>query len=739
MRFSRHSAAPIGIAACIVFVAMGSSGARAAGGNMTLSFARSGAGGSHPGALEISGKEVRVDLSAVPRSARVIRAVLRVARDPDTNRGSNDLAFETIRITADGAPLELRPPRYADFDATAATLKAAGAGSKVVFNVERFGGWKPEKTRLDVTIIAPISGGSSSAAQRASGVQAWHRAGQTFVTWKAPDTLLSKEDATIQDLKEARKKSLAGPVTRFAVYRSRRAITSETIGEAELIDEVDGFTIWNGEFHGVYPKPEDPALRYALRDGEAPAPPGTGVYVHRPSEAGKAWYAVVLALDGAQDFSSLADGGAVGPIEETVGSGEPVLQRVETPKSFNYVDNPKLEYYVKWESPPECNLPSQPFDYLVGLPPRQKDPAAACVALHCWGGSLRSGYGWWYGGVEGTVLLATNEIPYDWWASYHENLGTLRSFREGKCRDYTFQRVWSFVEWAQKKWKLDANRTFMAGSSMGGSGVSHWIRHGDRFAYGISWVGVHVPLESPQFKSSYESVVGKPDWKIQHESGQPVWDYLDGVQDLRANPQRDAPFLAFSNGKNDGAIGWKQAVDFAKALQAARQPHLFTWGQEGHGQRAYIPTAGAGGDNPRDVLDFRRDRSLPAFSHCSLDDDPGDGDPSKGAPKGQLNLYLRWEPEAIVDEPDRWAATVYLIRGAPGSDASVDITPRRARAFRIAPGGAFAWSVRAAPAGAPLQSGEGSADPYGLCTATAVKTSSERRTIEMRRLPAAAK
>src|SRR4030095_1869032 len=156
----------------------------------------------------------------------------------------------------------------------------------------------------------------------------------TFVTWKAPDTLLSKEDATIQDLKEARKKSLAGPVTRFAVYRSRRAITSETIGEAELIDEVDGFTIWNGEFHGVYPKPEDPALRYALRDGEAPAPPGTGVYVHRPSEAGKAWYAVVLALDGAQDFSSLADGGAVGPIEETVGSGEPVLQRVETPKSF---------------------------------------------------------------------------------------------------------------------------------------------------------------------------------------------------------------------------------------------------------------------------------------------------------------------------------------------------------------------------------------------------------------------
>ena len=41
-------------------------------------------------------------------------------------------------------------------------------------------------------------------------------------------------------------------------------------------------------------------------------------------------------------------------------------------------------------------------------------------------------------------------------------------------------------------------------------------------------------------------------------------------------------------------------------------------------------------------IDVRLDRSLPAFTNCSLDGNPGNGDPKDGDAEGQCNLYLLW-------------------------------------------------------------------------------------------------
>jgi hypothetical protein len=106
---------------------------------------------------------------------------------------------------------------------------------------------------------------------------------------------------------------------------------------------------------------------------------------------------------------------------------------------------------------------------------------------------------------------------------------------------------------------------------------------------------------------------------------------------LRRYPDKEIGFVTFSNGKNDNAIGWVQAVDFYRALQDTRRPHLFVWGQAGHGQRAAMPRGGGERIMP---IDVRMDQSLPAFTNCSLDQDPGNGDPSDGDPEGQINAYL---------------------------------------------------------------------------------------------------
>jgi hypothetical protein len=266
---------------------------------------------------------------------------------------------------------------------------------------------------------------------------------------------------------------------------------------------------------------------------------------------------------------------------------------------------------------------------------------------------------------------------------------------------------------------------------MGGAGVSHWLRYGGRYAYGISWVGVHIPSETPHFLSSYEMVLGKVDWRIPHEDGLPAFDQLDGARWLRDNVAADTPFLAYSNGKNDGAIGWRQAVEFTRALQETLRPHIFVWGEEGHGQRAYFPTAAGGGDNVREGLDIRLDEALPAFTRCSLDDDLGDGDPERGAPAGQINLHLRWVPGAVVDAPERHEVVVYLVPSSPAPDAVTDLTPRRLRAFRPSPGSRVAWTSLA-PGGREIQRGEAAVAATGLFTIEKLAVGRDRRRVVIR-------
>jgi hypothetical protein len=204
------------------------------------------------------------------------------------------------------------------------------------------------------------------------------------------------------------------------------------------------------------------------------------------------------------------------------------------------------------------------------------------------------------------------------------------------------------------------------------------------------------------------------------------------------DPARDLPFISFANGKNDSGIGWAQALEFARALQEARQPHIFTWGQSGHGERVYVPTPAGGGDGSpslKGYLDLRLDRSLPAFSRCSLDGDPGDGDPARGDPAGQLNLHLRWDTRDIVDETDRWEATVYLVEGAPSATATVDVTPRRLRSLRPRPGELFRWSNHSPADAAAVQAGEAVADRDGVVTLEKVEVSKARNRILVRRGP----
>jgi dienelactone hydrolase len=568
-----------------------------------------------------------------------------------------------------------------------------------------------------------------------SELRARHEAGQTILTWKEVDPPPTGDSISAPELRKLQKELDRTRKVRYRIYRSARPITS--VQGMAPIAEVPPLTGWNADYHGVYPKPGDAAPRYVVEEGKGPVPPGTGVYAHNPAEAGKAYYAVTVSVNG-EERGGLGAGNALeSPVEETVGPGVPVLQRVERPRSANFVEKPTLHYFVRWEAPPRTNAPSRPFDYRVGVPPGAPKPAPVGLHLHCWGANLDDGYIWWYRGNEGAILVSSNQIPYDWWVAHHEKHGVEKDFKGGVTRDYTVRRLLAFLDWAATKWEMDPARVFVAGASMGGSGASMVaLRYPDRFAYALSSVGVHIAAKSPQFKPSYEQACGKVEAAIPHESGLATFDYLDNAFLLRRDPGREVPFISFANGKNDGGIGWAQAVEFARALQETRQPHLFKWGQGGHGERVYVPTVTGGGDGGpklKGTLDVRRDRTLPAFTRCSLDDDPGTGDPADGHSKGQFNLYLRWDPQDVLEEESRWEVTAYLIRDAPAEGCSVDVTPRRCRVFRARPGEKFRWTNTSVAAGREVQSGEVAADAHGRVTLERVEVTKGKNRIRVSR------
>ncbi|HVR85342.1 MAG TPA: prolyl oligopeptidase family serine peptidase [Planctomycetota bacterium] len=717
------------IAAALVFVAARPAFSQDAA---TLSFATNHAG-SIPRSM-IGEETIKVDLSALPPGVPVYRAVLRPGRIEGELNRQRDVP---IRVTLKDReePLQLLAPRYTAFDVTEEVRAALASGSRSVsFSFHHFPAYQAVQNRLDVTCGAK----AKNEIPRVWALSARHRAGQTLLTWMEPGLKGAAERLTFQELSDLRASLALQPKrTTYRIYRSAERITAATIGKAELIDEIEPLSGWDAEYSGIHPNMGWVVPRYVVRDGGNPVPPGTAVYAHNPKTDGAAYYAVSLAVAGEEDLSAFSrDDALEEPVEERTGQGAPVLQRIEYPGEFNYVQKPALHFYVRWECPPNASMPSRPIAYLVAIPPKPVEPAPVGLHLHCWGGNLEGGYGWWYDAAQGAILISTNEIPYDWWTGYHECLGTWKCWRDGVVRDYTQTRLISFLDWAATQWKIDRARVFTAGNSMGGSGSpSVALRRSDRIAWCVSWVGVHRPADSPQFTSSYERVFGDTAWKLPFQDRKSsAFDYFDDAAYVRRDPGRETPLIVFSNGKNDGAIGWAQAREFWAALQETHRPHVFRWGLGGHGQRALLP-----GPDPAERelgVDVRLDRTLPAFTRCSLDQDPGDGDPKNGAQEGQSNLYLLWDtaPEKTVDEVGRWSLELKLGRKAPRAECTVDVTPRRTFQFRTPAGTKASWR-NLSDQGEEIQAGVVTADAWGRVTipGVTVTTSGNRLVVESAR------
>ncbi len=305
-----------------------------------------------------------IDLSLLPERAEIFRAVLRCRRSGKPGWRFEGDTVVVVPVEKPERPLPLLPPRYTSLDATEPVAAAVKAGRRrLELLVKSFREWKPETLRLDVS----FSGGKAkNAIPRATALTVRHRSGQTMLTFREPNPLTAEPELPVRQYQALRKSLEDDPrELTFRIYRSTTPITAATIASAELTDEIRPLTCYNADYYGIYPQEDDRLPRYVVEDGAEPVPPGTGIYAHYPQSPGRAHYAVSVAVAGEEDFTALGTGNALAkPVEEKPGPGRPILQKIEKPEKFFYTEGVTLHFYVRWEAPPRCNLPSQPYDYL---------------------------------------------------------------------------------------------------------------------------------------------------------------------------------------------------------------------------------------------------------------------------------------------------------------------------------------------------------------------------------------
>lgn len=691
--------------------------------------------GSDPRSLRQDGNSIVVDLAAI-RGATVFRATLDPYALPKQSRQGFDIR------DASGAKLQLVAPRYVAFDATDAVRAALPTGT---LTLTIGAGSRPVGRTLSLDVLCDRP--APRPVPQVTATEARNQDGETMITFAEIDPPRTSSTWTVGE--HARAKALfdhdRSPKRRYRIYRSRVPFTdARTVAAAEFIDELQPLSGWNAGLHGFDPtfgKKDDlviPTLPVADRTLSIA---GTGVHVHahRDAAAESAWYLVSHTLDGAEDFSRLIESNNTSErVDEAPGSGMTLLWREERAAgnwSHGRRVDANLRYYVRWASPPDANLPSEPNDYRLGVPDALVARPPLEIRPPPWNATLEDPRDWSLYD-EGSLLLTFNLLRYNSYTAHHECAGTLRAYDDGTVQPFFQARLLDFVfGFLAPTYGIDTERIHMRGESMGAAAAHLWgMRSGHLFASLVAAVGNNIPAEdlAKEFVGvgewgpiAWRSLYTNPQLvrfgyrEIRASDGVVVWDYFDNAQWLVANRGIDTPHITYSNSPSDIYISWQPAWKVTQAMTATQRPFNFSWGPRGHLES--IQDLG---------VSIRLHESLPAFSHNSMDDDLG-ASPSDSAPVGQLNRYLRWTPGSVVDTSTNWEVEILLAPFAPGTGCTTDVTPRRLQRLLHAPGQSFVWRLMS---GTTVEScGAVVADADGLFTIPGVRFTKQPRRLVLER------
>ena len=279
-------------------------------------------------------------------------------------------------------------------------------------------------------------------------------------------------------------------------------------------------------------------------------------------------------------------------------------------------------------------------------------------------------------------------------------------WESGTVNFYTQARVRKTIQWVRRHKDVDSNKVYASGFSHNGFGA---MLMGQLNTDQIAAVYATVP---PILVRAEDSTFRETQWCddtinllsdfIDPRTGQPdsVYNVMDNRFMDRLHYNDYTTYMQGVNGKNDTTVGWVEFFGWYDSLNATRAGGIWFWDQRYHdGTNANFTPAETTPNYER----FSLKKSYPAFSNCSINQDPGSGlDSTTGDPYGALNGYLDWSDASIQDSSCKYSITCFVknfyVGGklAPGQydSCTVDLTIRRQQNFHPHIGSFITWELK---------------------------------------------
>lgn len=292
-----------------------------------------------------------------------------------------------------------------------------------------------------------------------------------------------------------------------------------------------------------------------------------------------------------------------------------------------------------------------------------------------------------------------------WWGGMHAKDANLTKKNSGPEPMPVEKRVIDTVKWVMEKYEIDANRVYLSGNSMGGSGtLGIGMRNGDLFAA----IKANVPagIEHVSNRMGFAPFTLPEGTKIPHP-----------------------PVCVDYSGQNDGwAAGHER---FVQAMNDRKYALYFYWGPFGHANNHAEIMKVNDLINSFDWLSVKKNEAYAAFTKGTVNQTIPWPDDLKNAEAGQVNAFYRWKTKR--DTAERFEMDLFLVspkdlktKFTIPDEAVADVTVRRIQNFKIAPGEEVKWSYGVAR-------GEVIADESGAVTIPGVEMRAEPLTLVLTR------
>ncbi|MDR0335569.1 MAG: esterase family protein [Planctomycetaceae bacterium] len=276
-----------------------------------------------------------------------------------------------------------------------------------------------------------------------------------------------------------------------------------------------------------------------------------------------------------------------------------------------------------------------------------------------------------------------------WWFGTNNQINLPELVRKNDyVVNYTERWVLYVLDWVIDNYGADRNKIYASGTSMGTGVLRLAMNNPDRFAVVdgmVPFVDMTYDEGKPNMNNTkrFKGIWGTPSVKI--DAATPIGNRVNLVQFVERHSE-DLPYVIVRLGRQDYSVFWRRKPDFLRAMNNNRHGFLAAWDNGSHSTAMQKKIDHFPGFNDISWYGerFALNKSYPAISDCSLNNDAGNGEMNNGDLEGFINRGIDWK--ILADEPKQYRVHLFCTLDNAQYPITLSVTPRRVQQFHLSSG-----------------------------------------------------